>query len=435
MKYKTFVGSQMLSRINLSQIYSPGLAKDCLAIKNNPAQIYNYTNISNRVYLLSDGSAVLGLGNCGTHVVKPVLESKAMIMNNLAGIEAIDIACQREYLIHTAYALAQNSSALFLEDIAAPYCFELQNELNQNLNIPVFHDDQQGTAVVICAAIKKVFQKVENLKIIIVGAGASGQFTAYHLQKLGAKIIMFDSQSVLHKNRNLDQYKSRFAIDENISLEEALKEANILIGLSVKNSINYQIIAENMPINQLVLMLANPDPDTDINKLSKLRPDLKICTGRSDISNQVNNITCFPFLIRAMLDLKANNITDTILFETINSISSIQSVEILPDLFDWKLQFTVPAKIIQSQVSNFDYDLYNWTLLGRLLHISIKNNKPFPDKLPVCSQQKINRYVYYTHAGPIITHIKQDLACHWAAYSKTNQIIDGTNLGLLASTI
>lgn len=426
---KSFNCSPLLTRQNLSNLYSPGVADQCLAIQQNPTKVLEYTNIDNKVYLLSDGSAVLGIGNQGIKVVKPVLESKAMIMQSLAGIDASDIACSREHLLNVASAIAENASIIFLEDIAAPYCFQLQEELSQKLNIPVFHDDQQGTAIVICAAIQKYYKYFLGLNIVIIGAGASGQFTGYLLKKLGANIIMFDSKGCLHKNRSVDHYKARF-LTENYSLEDALENADVLLGLSIKNSIDYRIL-KNMPHNKLILVLANPDPDLDIHELQRLRPDLTICTGRSDLPNQVNNITCFPFLIRAVLDLKLQ-INDTLLFDSIDALTSIESQEILPDIFDWKLQFGFPSYLVQKYNPTANLDQYKWSLLSRLLHISINTKKVFPTVLPKRNLKIANKYIYFSHLGPIITHIKQDLSYHWISYFN-EQVVDGSDLGLLYS--
>lgn len=426
---KGFACSFLLTRQNLPKLYSPGVGNECLAIQQDPMKVLEYTNIANKVYLLSDGSAVLGIGNQGFKVVKPVLESKAMIMQSLAGVDATDIACLREHLPYVASAIAENASIIFLEDIAAPYCFQLQEELCQKLNIPIFHDDQQGTTVVICAAIQKYYKYFKGLNIVIIGAGASGQFAGYLLKQLGANIIMFDSKGCLHKNRSVDHYKARF-LTENYSLEDALKNADVLLGLSVKNSIDYRIL-ENIPQNKLILALANPDPDLDIYQLKILRPDLTICTGRSDLPNQVNNITCFPFLMRVILDLKLQ-INDTLLFNAIDALASIESQEILPDIFDWKLQFGFPSYLMQKYNPTADLDQYKWSLLSRLLHTKIDTIKVFPTDLPKRNLSIANRYIYFSHLGPIVTNIKQDLSCHWISYFN-EQVIDGTDLGLLYS--
>ena len=379
------VAKQIRNREDLGVAYTPGVAKICTLVRDDQELAYKYTNICNRVLVVSDGTATLGLGNTGHLASKPVMEGKVVLMSSLAGIDAVDLVCASEGLVDAAKAVACNFGAINLEDVAAPRCFEVERELSNALDIAVFHDDQYGTAVVVAAALKKALRIVDKdlkqVKIVIAGAGASAQATAKLLIHLGVdprKIWMFDSRGLLTEDRDLDQYKRCFAqkYRGNLTYKEALSGADVFVGLSTANVLTPDDISDMNP-NPIVFALANPVPEIDTITAKKLRPDGLFATGSSDDPNQVNNVLCFPFLLRGVLDSQATCVTMNMLEACVEALVSIKCNHMLPDLFqNWELLFTISSAVVVTATQDGiarnlieDVEKYKWQLLFNRLGI------------------------------------------------------------------
>lgn len=306
---------------DLSLAYSPGVADPCLAIEKNPEDAYKYTAKGNLVAVISNGTAVLGLGNIGAEAGKPVMEGKGFLFKIFADIDVFDIEVNEtdtEKFIQTVKAIAPTFGGINLEDIKAPECFEIENRLKKELNIPIMHDDQHGTAIITSAglmnALELVGKKIENIKIVVNGAGASAISCTNLYLKLGAKlenITMLDSRGVLHKGRtDLNETKKKFAIDTPIrTLEEAVKGADMFLGLSVGGVMKKEMLL-TMAENPIVFALANPTPEISYDEAVETRSDIVIATGRSDFPNQINNVLGFPFIFRGALDVRATEINE-----------------------------------------------------------------------------------------------------------------------------
>ncbi len=306
---------------DLSLAYTPGVADPCLAIHKNKDDVYKYTAKGNLVAVISNGTAVLGLGNIGPEAGKPVMEGKGLLFKIFADIDVFDIEIDEmdtEKLIQTIKAIAPTFGGINLEDIKAPECFEIEDRLKKELDIPVMHDDQHGTAIITSAgllnALEIVGKKIEDIKIVVNGAGASSNACTRLYIKLGARpenIIMLDSKGVIHKGRtDINETKKQFAIDTPLrTLEEAMKGADMFLGLSVGNVVNKEMLL-SMADNPIVFALANPNPEIGYAEAMETRDDLLMATGRSDFPNQINNVLGFPFIFRGALDVRATEIND-----------------------------------------------------------------------------------------------------------------------------
>jgi len=306
---------------DLSLAYTPGVADPCLAIHKNKEDVYKYTAKGNLVAVISNGTAVLGLGNIGPEAGKPVMEGKGLLFKIFADIDVFDIEVDEtdtEKLIQTIKAIAPTFGGINLEDIKAPECFEIEDRLKKELDIPVMHDDQHGTAIITSAgllnALEIVGKKIEEVKIVVNGAGASAiSCTRLYIQ-LGAKpenIIMLDSRGVLHKDRtDLNETKKQFVMDTPLrTLEEAMKGADMFLGLSVGGVVKKEMLL-SMAKNPIVFALANPNPEIAYDEAMETRDDLVMATGRSDFPNQINNVLGFPFIFRGAMDVRASEIND-----------------------------------------------------------------------------------------------------------------------------
>ncbi len=299
---------------DLSLAYTPGVAAPVLEIANNPANAYRYTNKGNLVAVITNGTAVLGLGDVGALASKPVMEGKAVLFKKFAGIDVYDIeidCTDPDEFIQTVVNIAPTFGGINLEDIAAPHCFYIENELKKRLTIPVFHDDQHGTAVIVAAALKNAMEiqskKITEVRIVFLGAGAAGCSCARLLKLMGAKYItMVDRKGILYKNRkDLNEYNQDLAVDtEGRILSDAMADADVFIGVSGANLLDEANI-KLMAKNPIIFALANPDPEILPSKAHAIRDDIVMATGRSDFPNQVNNVLGFPFLFRGELDEKA----------------------------------------------------------------------------------------------------------------------------------
>ncbi|MCG4120612.1 malate dehydrogenase [Campylobacter coli] len=308
----------MNSSHDLSLAYSPGVAEPCIEIASNNELAYTYTNKANLVAIVSDGSAVLGLGNIGAQASKPVMEGKACLFKKFANVNAYDIEIDVhsvEEIVNFCKALAPTVGGINLEDIAAPKCFEIEAAL-QNLGIPVMHDDQHGTAIISTAGLMNAMEisgkKFEDIKVVVSGAGAAGIASARMYRNLGVKnIILVDSKGVVNKKRtDLNQYKLEFVSDTQAdTLKETMKDADVFLGLSAPKILDDEMIL-SMAKDPVIFALANPIPEVMPEDVARLRKDAIVGTGRSDYPNQINNVLGFPFIFRGALDVRATKITE-----------------------------------------------------------------------------------------------------------------------------
>ncbi|BFD47362.1 MAG: hypothetical protein DMENIID0003_04360 [Wolbachia endosymbiont of Sergentomyia squamirostris] len=321
------------TQYDLSLAYSPGVAAPCLEIAKNPEVVYDYTAKSNCVAVVSNGTAVLGLGNIGPLAAKPVMEGKAVLFKRFADIDAVDIEVGTENIedfINAVRYLGPSWGGINLEDIRSPDCFIIEKRLNELMDIPVFHDDQHGTAVVVAAGIENaldiVEKKLEDVKIIMNGAGAAGIACLEILKSMGAKnIVLCDKQGVIYKGRNEDmnEWKEKYAIDTSErSLLDTIKGADVFIGLSAKDVLNEEML-KSMGKDPIIFALANPDPEVRPEFAKSVRPDAIIATGRSDYNNQVNNVMGFPYIFRGALDVHATTINDEMKIAAADAIAKL----------------------------------------------------------------------------------------------------------------
>ncbi|EAL3664055.1 malate dehydrogenase [Campylobacter jejuni] len=308
----------MATSYDLSLAYSPGVAEPCLEIAKDNELAYTYTNKANLVAIVSDGSAVLGLGNIGAQASKPVMEGKACLFKKFANVNAYDIEINVhsiEEIVNFCKALAPTVGGINLEDIAAPKCFEIEAAL-QDLGIPVMHDDQHGTAIISTAGLMNAMEisgkKFKDIKVVVSGAGAAGIASAKMYRNLGVEnIILVDSKGVISKDRNdLTPQKLEFAVDsKEKTLKEVLKGADVFLGLSAPKILDDEMVL-SMAKDSVIFALANPIPEVMPEDVARLRKDTIVGTGRSDYPNQINNVLGFPFIFRGALDVRASKITE-----------------------------------------------------------------------------------------------------------------------------
>ncbi|HED6729700.1 TPA: malate dehydrogenase [Campylobacter jejuni] len=308
----------MATSHDLSLAYSPGVAEPCLEIAKDNELAYTYTNKANLAAIVSDGSAVLGLGNIGAQASKPVMEGKACLFKKFANVNAYDIEIDVhsvEEIVNFCKALAPTVGGINLEDIAAPKCFEIEAAL-QDLGIPVMHDDQHGTAIISTAGLMNAMEisgkKFKDIKVVVSGAGAAGIASAKMYRNLGVEnIILVDSKGVISKDRNdLTPQKLEFAVDsKEKTLKEVLKGADVFLGLSAPKILDDEMVL-SMAKDPVIFALANPIPEVMPEDVARLRKDAIVGTGRSDYPNQINNVLGFPFIFRGALDVRASKITE-----------------------------------------------------------------------------------------------------------------------------
>jgi len=307
------------SQYELSMAYTPGVAIPCQEIAKEDEKVFEYTNKSNLVAVVSDGTAVLGLGDIGPHASKPVMEGKSVLFKKFADVDAFDIELDVrtiEEIVATCKAIAPTFGGINLEDISAPRCFEIERILKEELDIPVFHDDQHGTAIITTAGLMNVLEltgkKVAEVKIVINGAGAAGISCARMYRNFGVNnIIMCDSKGVIStKRKDLNPYKAEFAAQTDAeTLEDAIEGADMFLGLSVAGALSKEMVAKMAP-EPVIFALANPVPEILPEEVMEVRDDAIIATGRSDYPNQTNNVLGFPFIFRGALDVRARKITE-----------------------------------------------------------------------------------------------------------------------------
>lgn len=319
---------------DLSLAYSPGVAEPCLEIEKDLKNVYKYTNKGNLVAVISNGTAVLGLGNIGPEASKPVMEGKGLLFKIFADIDVFDIEIGTEDIeafIATVKNIAPTFGGINLEDIKAPEAFEIERRLKEELNIPVMHDDQHGTAIISAAALLNALElankKIEDAVIVISGAGAAAVSCTRLYKSCGAKaenIVMLDSKGVIRDDReNLSDEKAEFASHRKIdTLEEAMKDADVFVGLSVKDIVTPEMLL-SMNANPIVFAMANPDPEIEYDLAVKTRKDIIMATGRSDHPNQVNNVLGFPFIFRGALDVRATKINEAMKMAAVKALANL----------------------------------------------------------------------------------------------------------------
>lgn len=336
---------------DLSLAYSPGVAYPCKEIQANPLSSYSLTSKGNLVAVISNGTAVLGLGDIGALASKPVMEGKSVLFKKFANIDSFDIEIDEKdpkKLISIIKAIAPTFGGINLEDIKAPECFEIERVLKEELDIPVMHDDQHGTAIVSSAALLNaceiVNKEIGKLKVVIIGAGASAISCGKMYQNFGVKnIIMFDSKGVIHNGRNdlSEEKKSFISSIDYPNYQEALRDADVLLGLSKGNILTQEDI-KVMAKDPLIFTLSNPTPEIMPELIKEVRPDAIVATGRSDYPNQINNVLAFPFIFRGALDVRAKAISENMKKAAAQALAQLAREEVpahIQELYGRKMSF------------------------------------------------------------------------------------------------
>jgi len=333
-KIATEITKPCKTQLDLSLAYTPGVAEPCRAINRDEEAAYDYTAKGNLVAVITDGTAVLGLGNIGPLAGKPVMEGKGVLFKTFADIDVFDIevnAESSEDFIRTVKNIAPTFGGINLEDIAAPHCFEIEQALVEQLDIPVFHDDQHGTAIIISASLLNALtlqhKKIEDIQVVCLGAGAAGIASMSLLQRLGAnpeKLFMVDRKGIIHSERDdLNPYKRKFAVTtDKRTLAEAMDGADVFIGVSGPDLLSSDILA-TMAARPIVFALSNPDPEIMPELAHMTRDDLIMGTGRSDYPNQVNNVLGFPYIFKGALDVRASCINEEMKIAAVHALASL----------------------------------------------------------------------------------------------------------------
>jgi malate dehydrogenase (oxaloacetate-decarboxylating) len=345
---------------DLAMAYTPGVGRVCQAIAAEPERVYDLTIKRNTVAVVTDGSAVLGLGNLGPAGALPVMEGKALLFKEFAGLDAFPICLDTQdtdEIVETVKRIAPVFGGINLEDISAPRCFEIEARLQRELDIPVFHDDQHGTAIVVLAALtnalKLVGKAMADIRIVINGAGAAGVAIAHLLQKAGAQqILMCDSRGIISRDRtDLNPQKQEFAGTERGSLADALRGADVFLGVSVPGAVTVPMV-QSMATDPILFAMANPVPEIQPEQVMDLAAVM--ATGRSDYPNQINNVLAFPGVLRGALDCRAAAITTSMFLEAAHAIASLVPPEdlsadhIIPSVFDPRVAPAVSAAVQQA---------------------------------------------------------------------------------------
>ena len=374
---------------DLSLAYSPGVAAPCLEIQKNPDDAFRYTAKGNLVAVISNGTAVLGLGDIGALASKPVMEGKAVLFKRFADVDAVDIEINTkdpDKVVETAALIGDGFGGINLEDIKAPECFYIERELKKRLNIPVFHDDQHGTAVVVAAGLVNGLEltgrKIEDIKLVVNGAGAAAVACTSLLREMGVKnIIMCDSKGVIYQGRTegMNPFKESFAADTAArTLPEAVRGADVFLGLSVKGALTPDMVG-TMAAAPLIFALANPNPEITPQEALAAVPEAIIATGRSDYPNQINNVLGFPYIFRGALDVRASQINEQMKQAAAHALAELARADglskdkIVPSPFDPRLIETVPPAVAKAACETgmarlpiTDSDAYRTELRARL---------------------------------------------------------------------
>ena len=384
--------TNLITQRDLSLAYTPGVAYPCLEIQKDPKMAFKYTAKKNLVAVISNGTAVLGLGNIGALASKPVMEGKSVLFKKFSNIDSFDIEVDEtrvEEFCQVVKAISPTFGGINLEDIGSPACFEIEHKLIEQLDIPVMHDDQHGTAIITTAglinACDLINKKLEDLKVIVVGAGAAAISCARMYKAVGVQnIIMCDSKGVIHKQRDdLNKYKKEFAIDESMTKLDAFRDADVILGLSRPGTFTQKHVAlmANEPI---VFALSNPTPELFPHEIFEIRDKAIVGTGRSDFNNQINNVLGFPFIFRGALDVQAKKINMAMKKAAAYAIANLakQAVPqyvkdifgtdisyskeyIIPKPFDKRLIVEVSSAVAQAAIDSGvskmkDFDIQNY---------------------------------------------------------------------------
>jgi len=332
--------TKLESQRDLSLAYTPGVAYPCEEIQADPELAYEYTAKRNLVAVISNGTAVLGLGNIGAIASKPVMEGKAVLFKKFAAVDSFDIEVDEtdiDKFCNIVKAISPTFGGINLEDIKAPECFEIEKRLIEELDIPVMHDDQHGTAIITTAALMNASEmmgrKLEDMKVVVIGAGAAAIACSTMYKEAGIKnIIMCDSKGVVHSKRNdLNKYKLEFVTDKATTMEEAFRGADMVLGLSKPGSFTKELVAL-MAEEPIVFTLANPTPELFPEEIREVRPNAIIGTGRSDFPNQVNNVLGFPFIFRGALDVQTKKINMEMKIAAAKAIANLAKEPLTSDL-------------------------------------------------------------------------------------------------------
>ena len=403
-KIEIISSKSLTTKRDLSLAYSPGVAVPVKEISKNPDAAYEYTSKGNLVAVISNGSAILGLGNLGALASKPVMEGKAVLFKRFADIDAIDIEIDNtnsEEIIKCIQNIGNSFGGINLEDIAAPDCFIIERKLRETLDIPIFHDDQHGTAIITSAALINALdisnKKSGDVKVVINGAGASALACANLFKSIGIKtqnIIMLDRKGVIYKGRdNVDQFKSAYAIETKLrTLKEAMVGADVFLGLSAKDVLTQDMV-KSMAKNPIIFACANPDPEIKPELVDEVRTDAIVATGRSDYPNQVNNLIGFPYIFRGALDVRAKEINEEMKIAAAKAIATLAREQvpdevvnayggdrphygkdyIIPSTFDPRLISRIPAAVADAAMKSgvarrkiSDIETYKDQLANRL---------------------------------------------------------------------
>ncbi|MBF0225072.1 MAG: NADP-dependent malic enzyme [Desulfobacterales bacterium] len=439
-----------LSQADLSLAYSPGVAFPCLKIKENNDLSFDYTSKGNLVGVITNGTAVLGLGNIGALAGKPVMEGKAVLFKRFANIDVFDIEINTQNpdeFINIVKNLEPTFGGINLEDIKAPDCFYIEEQLKKQMSIPVFHDDQHGTAIISSAALLNAClitnRKTSEIRVVINGAGAAAIACANMYISIGVKrenIIMVDTSGVIYKGRTkgMNPYKEAFAIDTNMrTLEDAAKGCNVLLGLSVKGAFTAEILKQ-MSDKPIIFALANPDPEIDYFEAKAIRPDAIIATGRSDYPNQVNNVLGFPFIFRGALDVRASKINEEMKIAAAMALSQLAQEDvpdsvlkaypgrtiqfgpeyIIPLPFDSRVFLSVTPAVaeaaMKSGVARINIDDKEKYI--ERLEIMLGPEREIMHKMVVRAQQNPKRIVFPEGANPVILRAAHHIVNQKIAY-------------------
>lgn len=342
-KIATHVTKPCTTQTELSLAYTPGVAEPVREIEADPDAAFRYTSKGNLVAVITDGTAVLGLGNVGALAGKPVMEGKGVLFKRFADVDVFDIEVDADNasdFIDTVARIASGFGGINLEDIAAPRCFEIEQALIERLDIPVFHDDQHGTAIIICAGLLNALEikgkPIAEARIVCLGAGAAGIASMRLLLELGANrnnIFMVDRKGVIRTDRtDLNPFKKEFALETNrVTLADAMQDADVFIGVSGPNLVNEEMLA-SMADLPIVFALSNPDPEISPIIAHKVREDIIMATGRSDFPNQVNNVLGFPFIFRGALDVRARAINSEMQIAAVEGLRALTLEPVLPEI-------------------------------------------------------------------------------------------------------
>ena len=404
-KIEIISSKNMTTKRDLALAYSPGVAAPVRMISENPETAYDYTSKGNLVAVISNGSAILGMGNLGALASKPVMEGKAVLFKRFADIDSIDLeidCSDAEEIINSIKNFAPSFGGINLEDIAAPDCFIIEQKLKEILDIPVFHDDQHGTAIITTAALINALdisgKSIKEIKVVVNGAGASAQACTELFKNSGVpneNIIMLDRKGVIYKGRpdGIDQWKSRYANETKLrTLEEAINGADVFLGLSTKGALKKELV-KTMAKNPIIFACANPDPEITPEEINEVRSDAIVATGRSDYPNQVNNLIGFPYIFRGALDVRSTTINEEMKVAAAQAIAKLAREDvpdevvaamggerphygkdyIIPSTFDPRLISIIPAAVAKAAMDSGvarknidDFDVYKDQLKQRL---------------------------------------------------------------------